>query len=125
MGQFKKMIAVLLPFFWLAALVSGPFETLACAQPAECANSSSPGHTQSCHTCCSANDPIRCELRRDGVVRIQVEQPRMGLFFQDQPIPATRFGSAIPPTGEAFLLQQRWQFIWRTADFPRAPSSLA
>ena len=124
MGRLKKMIAVLLPVFWLVTLVSGPFESLACVQPAECASRST-GHTQSCEPCCSANDPIRCELRRDGVVRLQAEQPRLGLVFNDQPIFATRFASAIHPTGEAFFLQQRWQFVWRTADFPRAPSSLA
>jgi hypothetical protein len=126
MGRLKKMIAVLLPVFWLVAFVSSPFESLACAWPAECASSSAgDAATQSGDPCCSSNDQIRCEMRRNGLVRIQTEQPRLGLFSNDQALPSHSFASAIPLTGEAFLLQQRWQFVWRTADSPRAPSSLA
>jgi hypothetical protein len=126
MGRLKKMITVLLPMFWLVTFVYSPFESLACAWPAECASSSAgDAAPQSGDSCCASDDQFRCELRRIGVVRIQAEQPRLGLFSNDQPIPSPSLTPAIPPTGEAFLLQQRWQFVWRTADSPRAPSFLA
>src|SRR5664279_2270983 len=126
MGRLKKLVAVLLPVFWLVTFVSSPFASLACAWPAECACSST-GYAapQSDDQCCSSNDQVRCDIRRNGVVRNQIEQPRPGLFSNDQPIPPPSLTPAIPLTGGAFLLQQRWQFVWRTADSPRAPSSLA
>ena len=126
MGRLKKMITVLLPVFWLVTFVSSPFASLACPWPAECASSSTGDPAaQEGDPCCSSNDQIRCDLRRLGVVRVQAEQPRFGLFSNDQPIPLPSLTPAIPLTGKAFLLQQRWQFVWRTADSPRAPSSLA
>jgi hypothetical protein len=126
MGRLKKLIAVLLPVFLLVTFVYSPFASLACAWPAECASSSTgEAATQAGDPCCSSNDQVRCDMRRNGVVRIQAEQPRLGLFSNDQPIPSPSLTPAIPLTGEAFLLQQRWQFVWRTADSPRAPSSLA
>ena len=126
MGRLNKMIAILLPVFWLVTLVSCPFESLACAWPAECASSSTgDAAPQAGDPCCSSNDQIRCDMRRNGVVRVLAEQPRLGLFSNDQPIPPPSLTPAIPLTGAAFLLQQRWQFVWRTADSPRAPSSLA
>jgi len=126
MGRLRKMITVLLPVFWLVTFVSSPFESSACAWPAECASrSTGVAADQAGDPCCSSNDQIRCDLRRNGVVRTQAEQPRLGLFFNAQPIPSPSLTPAIPLTGEAFLLQQRWQFVWRTADSPRAPSFLA
>jgi len=126
MGRLRKMITVLLPVFWLVTFVSSPFESSTCAWPAECASCST-GVTaaQAGDPCCSSNDQIRCDMRRNGAVRTQAEQPCLGLFSNDQPIPSPNLTPAIPLTGEAFLLQQRWQFVWRTADSPRAPSFLA
>jgi len=126
MGNLKKLITALLPVFLLVTFVYSPFASLGCAWPVECSSSSTgDAAPQAGDPCCSSNDQIRCDMRRNGVVRIQAEQPRLGLFSNDQPIPSTSLSPAIPLTGEAFLLQQRWQFIWRTADSPRAPSSLA
>jgi len=126
MGRVKKMITVLLPVFWLVTLVSGPCESLACTWPADCASGSTmDAATRSGDPCGSSNDQIHCNMRRNGVVRLQAEQPRPGVFSNDQPIPSPNLTSAIPLTGKAFLLQQRWQFVWRTADSPRAPSSFA
>jgi len=126
MGRLKKLITVLLPVFLLVTFVYSPFASLACAWPAECASTSTgDAAPQAGDPCCSSNDQIRCDMRRNGAVRIQAEQPRLVLFPINQPIPPPILTPAIPLTGAAFLLQQRWQFVWRTADSPRAPSLLA
>jgi len=75
------MITALLPVFWLVTFGSSPFESLACAWPAECASRSAwDAATRAGDPCCSSNDPVRSDLRRNGVVRIQAEQPRLVLF---------------------------------------------
>jgi len=127
MGQLRKMLTVLLPVFWLVTFVACPFaSTLACAGPIECASASCPAGnaTQAGDQCGAADDMVRWDGRRQGMARIQAEQPRRELF-SSPPATPTRITPAISPTNAAFLLQQRWQFVWRTADSPRAPSFLA
>jgi hypothetical protein len=127
MGQLKKMFAVLLPVFWLVTFVACPFaSSLACVWPADCASASSPaGDTQAGDPSCASDDLLRWDVRRHGVVRIPADQPPLGLFSTPPSIPVLRIAPEFPPTDQAFLLQQRWQFVWRTADSPRAPSFLA
>jgi hypothetical protein len=128
MGRFKNMIASLLPVFWLAALMHGPWEASAFSWLNDaCGSSSLTGIIAplSGHSCCAADECVRCEVRRISGDRIQIAQPRFEPVSTENPLPLRRLTPVIPLAGEAFLLQQRWQFVWRTADFPRAPSFLA
>ena len=128
MGRFNNMIATLLPAFWLVALMHGPWESSAFSWLDDgCAACSSTGNVAplSGHSCSSPDDYVRCEVRRISGDRIQVAQPRFEPVSTDDPLPLVRLIPVIPLTGGALLLQQRWQFVWRTADSPRAPSSLA
>jgi hypothetical protein len=127
-GRIKKIIAPLLPVFWLAALMHGPWESSAFDWLDNgCASCNAAGNMAplSGHSCSASDDYIRCEVRRISGDRMQAAPPRFEPVATDNPLPLRRLTPAIPLTGEAFLLQQRWQFVWRTADFPRAPSFLA
>ena len=128
MGRTKKIIASLLPVFWLVALAHGPLQFSAFAQ----------GNNES-FPCCSAegaaplsensgcvlDQNARCELRRHSIERPPVTLRNLEAVSDDQSNSVRSFALANPLAGEAFLLQQRWQFVWRTADSPRAPSFLA
>jgi hypothetical protein len=61
-------------------------------------------------------------LRRGGVERGPAALRQFEPLAADQPALFRGITPAIPPAGDALLLQQRWQFVWRTADPPRAPS---
>lgn len=125
MGRLKTIVASLLPVLWLVALVHCPLESVAFSLPDDrCAPSNStedaapvPGPS-----CCSPDEYIRCQLRRSGGERVQVAPRRLEPVSTDHPVPLRSFTPAIPLAGDAFLLQQRWHFVWRTADPPRAPS---
>ena len=128
MGRLKKMATVLLPVFWLVTFVFSPFaSSLVCTWPTDCASASCPAGdeaTQAGGQSCFADDLVRWDGRRQGMARIQAEQLRRDLF-SSPPATPPKITPAISPTDAAFLLQQRWQFVWRTADSPRAPSFLA
>jgi hypothetical protein len=128
MGRLKSIVASLLPVLWLAVLVHCPLESPAFSVPDDCCAScnstgdATPVHE---HSCCSPDDSVRCQLRRSGGARAQVSLRRLEPVRADNSIPLRSITRVIPTAGDAFLLQQRWQFVWRTADPPRAPSFLA
>lgn len=128
MGHFKQMIASLLPAFWLVALVHGPLESSAFASPNNgcipCTSTEGASPLTE-HSCCDLDQSARCKSRRHSIERQPVTLRNLEPVSDDWSILVRSFTPAIPLAGEAFLLQQRWQFLWRTADSPRAPSFLA
>ncbi|MEI7807899.1 MAG: hypothetical protein WCJ07_05395 [Verrucomicrobiota bacterium] len=128
MGRFNKFIASLLTAFWLVTLVHGPLESLAFASPnnncVPC-TSTEGASPLTAHSCSALDQNARCELRRHAITRLPVAFRSLAAISPLQQIGQRRFAPVIPLVGEAFLLQQRWQFVWRTADSPRAPSFLA
>lgn len=127
MGRLKTIVASLLPVLWLVALVHCPLESSAFSLPDDCCapgNSTGDAAPVPENSCCSPDEYVRCPLRRSGGERVQVAPRRLEPVSNDHPVPLRSFTPAIPLAGDAFLLQQRWQFVWRTADPPRAPSFL-
>ena len=128
MGRIHKFIASLLTAFWLVTLGHGPLESLAFASPNNdcipCAATEG-ASPLTAHSCSTPDQNDRCELRRNGIERVQVAFRSLAAVSPLQQIRQRSFAPVIPLVGEAFLLQQRWQFVWRTADSPRAPSFLA
>jgi hypothetical protein len=128
MARLKKSINVLLPVFWLVTFSYASFESNACARSSErtvatCPiGDASPG---SGDLCCYSHDQLRHLVRRYLLERGQEKQLAARLLAGDHPLSPPGSITAIPLTGGAFLLQQRWQFLWRTADSPRAPTFLA
>jgi hypothetical protein len=127
MGRLKTIIASLLPALWLVTLVQCPLESPAFSFPSNCGapgNSTGESAPVPGHSCYSADEYVRCHWRRGGGERAQVATRRLEPVSTDHPVSLRSFTPAIPLAGDAFLLQQRWQFVWRTADSPRAPSFL-
>jgi hypothetical protein len=126
MGRLKTIVASLLPVLWLAALVQCPLESLAFSLPANCCASSNPTGDAAPvpEPLCCYEDNVRCQLRRSGGERVQVALRRLEPVFTGNPLPLRIITPAIPAADGALLLQQRWQFVWRTADPPRAPAFL-
>ena len=128
MGRIHKFIASLLTAFWLVTLVHGPLESLASASLNNgcipCASTEDPSPLTE-HSCSALDQNARCELRRNGIERVQVAFRSFAAVSPLKQIRQRSFAPLIPLAGEVFLLQQRWQFVWRTADSPRAPSFLA
>ena len=127
MGRLETIIASLLPVLWLVALVHCPLESPAFSLPDDCcapSNSTGDAAPVPGHSCCSPDEYVRCQWRRSGGERVQVAPRRLEPVSTDHPVLLRSFTPAIPLAGDAFLLQQRWQFVWRTADAPRAPSFL-
>ena len=129
MVQLRKSIVVLLPVFWLATFGYGSFESLGCATLFQNIAASSPSGEAAPETgdpCCLAHDLFRSPTRMQTAVRnLEYQPPRIGFALSEHPSPPPVSILAHSLTGDSFLLQQRWQFLWRTADSPRAPSSLA
>ena len=125
-SRLKTIVASLLPVLWLVTLGYCPLESAAfsvtdgCCAPISSTGDAAPVPG---HSCCS-HEYVRCQLRRSGGEHAQVAPRRLEPVSTDNPIPLRSFTPAIPLAGDAFLLQQRWQFVWRTADAPRAPSFL-
>ena len=127
-GRTKKIIASLLPVLLLVVLAHGPVESSVFASPnngcVPCGSAEGAAPLPE-NSCCLLDQIARCELRRQAVERLPVACRNLEPVSNHQPIPLRSFSPAIPLAGEACLLQQRWQFVWRTADSPRAPSFLA
>ena len=126
----KQAVIVLLPVFWLVTLSYAPFESSACARPAGWTVAGLPAGDGdaaplSDDPCCFSHDQLRHCARRHVWDRSDEKHPLAGLRSSDRPFSPIAVIAAVPPAGEAFSLQQRWQFIWRTAAPPRAPTFLA
>jgi hypothetical protein len=125
-GRLKSIIVVsLLLALWLAGSVNCPLESPAFALPGNCCaagNSTGGAAPIPENSCCPLDDGVRCQLRRSGGTRGQAAPQSLEPVSADISNPPGSISPAIRPAGDAFLLQQRWQFVWRTADPPRAPS---
>jgi len=124
MGRLKNMIAARLQVFWLVALMSGPLALSASAKDG-CDNScplAGNAAPLSESPDGSSAEFIRCEVRRINLNHQPVTPPRLAPVGAGNQVLRHHFVPAIPLTGESILLQQRWQFVWRTAGTPRSPS---
>lgn len=122
MSRLKTIVALLLPALWLVALVHCVFEfptsPLAdtCAMPSD-AFEKSLSLTEHSHLSeCIRNRSRRSEQKLETLPQRAAVFPVAPFYF-----PCT-FSLAKPLQGDAFLLQQRWHFVWRVADSPRKPS---
>jgi hypothetical protein len=92
---------------------------LACA----CSNSDEDGDSNPDEDCSSPTEGIGCQSRLDDEVGRWIAPQRIELTL-GKPQAAPR--SILPSRAQndqSFRLHQRWQFAWRTALPPRAPSS--
>lgn len=121
MARLKMFIVSVLPLLWLVALGHCSMESPAGALPSNAAGQAARSSETSC---CSPVECVRCPLPRGGGERGLAAPKCLAPVSTDDLFTLCRFTPAIPPAGEAYLLQQRWQFVWRTADAPRPPSCL-
>ncbi|HEV2693015.1 MAG TPA: hypothetical protein VG347_09000 [Verrucomicrobiae bacterium] len=130
MARIKKSVIALLPVFWLVTLSYAPFESTAAAAALQHATASiavdaTAAAPESADLCYFPNDQIRHVLRRHLLDRGEESQFTSGLLTAVRTSSSPVALTAIPLPGEFFSLQQRWQFLWRTAAPPRAPTFLA
>jgi hypothetical protein len=124
MVRVKNFVASLLSAFLLVVLAHASLEPSACGWAAEggaagsLPDDSSPG---SGLFCSATPVTIHRAVRRHGGGGAQSDR-FLGPVSPGRPVSPRNLTSAIPPAGESLLLQQRWQFVWRTADSVRAPS---
>jgi len=124
MARLKKSIVILLPVFWLVTLSYVSFESTASARPIACTAVSCPfgdATPESGDPCYLFNDQVRHTIRRLLLERTQEKPSHPGLLAGNRPSAPPAFLAPISLAGGAWMLQQRWQFVWRTADSPRAP----
>jgi hypothetical protein len=124
----KRIFAGVLAFMWLAGVMRCPLEAAGVFPNDYCcgASSSAPAEpAQSAKSECSYNLSARSHPLRPG-----------GALLLPGPIIDADISTSIPsaenrgcltvqPSVEVSVLAQCWQFLWRTATAPRAPSFLA
>ncbi|MDR3459865.1 MAG: hypothetical protein P4N60_20745 [Verrucomicrobiae bacterium] len=124
----KQAVVVLLPVVWLVTVGYVSFESspgVRLAEPTEAGRSTSGAAPESGDICWFANDQTRHVARRLFPGRSQDKETPGGLVPTNRPSAPPQVIAAVPLAGPSSLLQQRWQFLWRTAASPRAPASLA
>jgi hypothetical protein len=128
MHRRRAIIASLLPVWLLVTLLLCPLDPRGWVAPGFCcaaldtAEDTVPAPSK---PCCSHDESARCQWRRNGGDRVEVAPNFLGPLATCVSI---SFGISAPVTplaGDAFLLPQRWQFVWRTAAEPRAPAILS
>jgi hypothetical protein len=124
----KSVIALLLPVILLAVLLHCTFELPGSARlnarvlVVQLGGESATGHESACSH--HLTESIRQSSRRVGGQNTPVKPLQLPKHNWHE-ILAFALRSPTQPAGEAFLLQQRWQFLCDAADSPRAPSLIA
>jgi hypothetical protein len=127
MAGFKSILTSLLPVFWLMVLVlypvasPGQFAPKLCCSPLSLEEATVPMPAK---PCCWQYSEAQCQWLQSSSDRLEATSK---LFESVASRTEIHLGSGLrasPTTDDAFLLPQRWQFVWRAAAQPRAPSLL-
>jgi hypothetical protein len=94
------------------------------AAPISLHHCSGHGNSTPVQSGCAHDDYARCSSQRVFAGSVQHICMSRETITKEVPAFPHRVVSSKSPLGEAFLLAQRWQFFWRAAAPPRAPSSL-
>jgi hypothetical protein len=124
MARVKKVVVWLIPVLWLVASVEclSDLVSFAPQEPASSALSSDQcGHREPIFVCSLEQSARRLGRRLDLESGPEKRQPAGAMFERNHSLSAQRaFSSA--RFQHALELTQSWQFLWRTAVEPRAPS---
>lgn len=128
MARVKKMMVWLIPVLWLGASIdclSDIIGRVPLTPAGQALSSDQCSHRESSTSICSLEQSARRLCRRlDVEPGPEKLHPGTAIFERYHPLSAQpAFSSAL--FQPALELTQSWQFLWRTAVEPRAPSSVS